>query len=462
MMSRTDQLPEYLEGGEEARLIPPGKSNQRENQATSILLAGISAIYPLAKSLLGGIGQKIGNRSRLDCYTQVTFKNGNGEGKYRPDGLIELIHGQRIWRAIVESKIGKESLDAEQIQAYIQIAKANNINSVITISNQFASLPTHHPVKIGRTLPRGISLYHWSWAHILTTAMLQLDSDELSSKEQQYLLKEFIRYFQHPATGVERFTQMNVEWKDIVTQIQQGTALNQRNDQVLNTVAAWHQETRDLCLHLTESLKQKVRLHLSRKHAIDPKSRLMDGAKRLKEEFQLAAILEVPNAAADIELIADIRRRTVTVCMTIEAPEDKKTAKARVNWLLRQLRHTNKTDDIIIIANWPNRKITSEAALEDIRENPDLLSPPVPGLAPRSFCIKLISDIAVKFSGRRTFIEAVEKCVPHFYREVGQHLRAWVPPPPKSPPETQNNRLKTSVPEISDPTPSSPAIESND
>ena len=451
-MSRDSHLPEYLERGEQARLIPVGKGTQRENRATSVLLAGMSAIHPLSRTLLGEIGQKVGTRSKLECYSQVVFTNDPGKGKFRPDGLIELQNGKRIWRSIVESKIGKEVLNAEQLQAYIQIAKANGVSSIITISNQFASLPTHHPVKIERAQPKGISLYHWSWAHILTTAILKLDSDEIDSEDQRYLLGEFIRYFEHPSTGIERFTQMNPEWKDIVTQVQQGAGLGRRADQVLNTVASWHQETRDLCLHLAQSLKQKVRPRLSPKHAADPELRLRDEIKHLKETSHLRFTLTVPDAADDIEIIADIRGRTITVSMDVDAPKDKKTTKARINWLLRQLRST-KPEDIIIFVYWPNRPQTSSEELEKLRENPDLLEPPAPNLAPRKFSVKLIRHVAGKFSGRRTFIEAVEECVPHFYREVGQRLRVWVPAPPKSPQETQSDASETPVPETPKPNP---------
>ena len=456
-MGRDNHLPEYLESGEQARLIPVGKGTQRENRATSVLLAGMSAIHPLSRTLLGEIGQKVGAHAKLECYSQVVFKHDQGKGKFRPDGLIVLQNGKRIWRSIVESKIGREVLDAQQLQAYIQIAKANGINSIITISNQFASLPTHHPVKIDRAPPKGISLFHWSWAHVLTTAILKLESDEIDLGHQRYLLSEFIRYFEHPSTGVERFTQMNPEWKDVVTQVQQGAGLGRKTEQLFNTVASWHQETRDLCLHLTESLKQKVRPRLPYKHVTDPGLRLRDEIKHLKETSHLKFTLTVPDAAGDINIIADIRGRTISVSMDIDAPKDKKTAKARINWLLRQLRFS-KPEDIIIFAYWPNRTQTSSEELEKLRENPDLLEPPAPNLAPRKFSIKLIHHAAGKFSGRRTFIEAVEECVPHFYREVGQRLRTWVPTPPKSPPEPQRDVSEDTVQEMPKPKQSLPII----
>jgi hypothetical protein len=43
----------------------------------------------------------------------------------------------------------------------------------------------------------------------------------------------------------------------------------------------------------------------------------------------------------------------------------------------------------------------------------------------------LIRDIAGKFSGSKTFIEQLETAVSDFYAEVGQYLRAYVPPPPQ-------------------------------
>lgn len=50
-------------------------------------------------------------------------------------------------------------------------------------------------------------------------------------------------------------------------------------------------------------------------------------------------------------------------------------------------------------------------------------------------------DLAGKFSGRKVFVEELEKAVPHFYQEAGQWLKAWTPPPPKIP--KAGSELKT-------------------
>lgn len=42
----------------------------------------------------------------------------------------------------------------------------------------------------------------------------------------------------------------------------------------------------------------------------------------------------------------------------------------------------------------------------------------------------MVKDLAGRFSGRKTFVEDLEKLVPDFYERIGQRLRAWAPPPP--------------------------------
>ena len=116
--------------------------------------------------------------------------------------------------------------------------------------------------------------------------------------------------------------------------------------------------------------------------------------------------------------------------MTLDAPKDKKGATARTTWLLRQLRES-KASDIIVKALWPGKSAPTQSRLEDLRNNPKLLEDGKADLRQHSFQILVVRDLAGKFSGRRTFIEALETIVPEFYEQVGQHLRAWVPRPPK-------------------------------
>src|SRR3546814_4652669 len=62
--------------------------------------------------------------------------------KDRPDGLLVLEGGSgRVWRCLVEAKIGRNELEVEQVERYLAIARAVRLDAVLTISNQFVALP---------------------------------------------------------------------------------------------------------------------------------------------------------------------------------------------------------------------------------------------------------------------------------------------------------------------------------
>ncbi len=108
----------------------------------------------------------------------------------------------------------------------------------------------------------------------------------------------------------------------------------------------------------------------------------------------------------------------------------KKKPKSRINWLRRQLSQT-RASDIFVRASWSGRAKDTQASLESLRESADVLLADNATLVPKYFDIILVRDLAGKFAGPRTFIESLESIVPEYYEQVGQHLRAWVPPPPK-------------------------------
>ena len=116
--------------------------------------------------------------------------------------------------------------------------------------------------------------------------------------------------------------------------------------------------------------------------------------------------------------------------MRLPAPKDKKTAQSRINWIIRQLGKTDP-DSIFVNAIWPGRARDTQSNLTDLREKPQVLRAEHLALVPQYFDVVMVRDLAGKFTGRRTFIEHLENIVPSYYEQVGQHLRAWVPPPPK-------------------------------
>lgn len=424
------ERPDFLVSGEAARLIPILPDGQRECRTTSIVLAGMMAVPEFGRKLLSTAGVRVGKTTSVECFTEIVLKNVPKQTKDRPDGLIILRTGKKVWRALIEAKASSAELDQHQIETYVQLAKQNHIDAIITISNQFAALPTHHPVDIPKRALSGVELFHWSWTYVLTEATLLIASSELNNPDHKYLLSEIIRYLRSDRSGVSRFDRMNPEWKDLITAIQNRAPLDRRSDMVTKSVASWFQEQRDISLLMSRKLGKKVNIKLAKAHADSPDERLNSEIEQLVTKHQLKLDLEIPNAASTVEIIVDLLRRCVICSMRIDAPKDKVRPAARINWLLKQLPREAQ-QNIHIRANWFGRTPPSQAMLQDVRQNLECLIGNQANGDLRSFDVMLVVDMAADLARTTKFIEKVEKIIPAYYEQVGQHLRAWVAPPPK-------------------------------
>lgn len=420
--------PEILISGEIARLIPVIADSRKEQRVASVFLATISAVPSFSQALMSTLGQRLGQRSVIDTFTEVVLKV-DKEAKDRPDGLLQVSTGTKNWSALIEAKIGNSDLEPEQVQRYLQLARDANLDAVITISNQFAARPDHSPVNVPKALTKRIPLYHWSWKFILTEAMLQQSQGLVTDPEQAFILREFVRFLSHESVGVSGFNQMPSEWRDLNTQLKSGGSLRRNSPEVESVVNAWHQETRDLALLMSRHLATGCELKLSRAHAKDADRRMKDDCGEVALKETLSAEFAIPNAASGISLDVDLKAQTIRVGMQIDAPQDRQRAASRVNWLLRQLKQV-QGDKIFVRVIWPSRSHSLVCALDDLRNDADSY---LQGYdqTPRAFEVFSVKDDGRRFAGRKTFIEDIEQEVPTFYDQIGQHLEQWRPKPPK-------------------------------
>jgi hypothetical protein len=424
-------LPSFLKSGEIARLFPIISETGKEQRAASILLSIMSAVPCYSDAILGRVGQRISARSTVNTFTEIVFRTEDkGAKQDRPDGMIQVERSNRQWLALLETKIGNNSLREEQVERYLRLAKENAIDAVITVSNEFAALPHHHPIDVQKTLTRKVQLFHFSWASLLTEAILLHERSAVTDLEQAFLLREFIRFFSHPSAGVARYTSMPSEWSAAVDRIHAGGRIP-KQELAQNVVGGWHQELRDLALYMSRIIGRSVSIRLSRTHVNDAERHLNDDMERLCEDCILDALLQIPDTASDLHVVADLRSRTLRVSMSLDAPRDRKSNKARLNWLIRQTSKIEDRDRISIGLVWASRAATSVYPLSELIENPDLAERSTSASEIRAFEIILTSNSARRFAGRRTFIEDLEKLAPGFYESIGQHLRNWRPSPPK-------------------------------
>lgn len=352
--------------------------------------------------------------------------------------------GKREWRALIEAKVGNDVVKEEQLTRYIQQAKTHNLDAVITITNQFAALPTHHPVKLPKNATKQVKVFHWSWAYIRTQCQLLLSNDDISDDDQGFILNEVLRYFESDRSGINNFDQMNAEWKDVINKIKNNAPLNKTSDEVQNTISAWHQEQKDLCLIMSRLTGSQVSLKLKNNHRLDSARRLKEDSDDFFKSPVLKCTLSIINAAADLEVSSDLQKRMIYCSMKLAAPKDKKSTKARVNWLLRQLKKTSP-NGFFIRATRPGKAAPTSESLALLREAPELLELDTGNTSATNLELIYGVDLAGKFSGRRVFIEELEKAVSHFYQEAGQWLKAWIPPALKVQTISQDNGTDNSV-----------------
>lgn len=181
---------------------------------------------------------------------------------------------------------------------------------------------------------------------------------------------------------------------------------------------------------LSRQTEASVRERLNRKHTKSPADRHKDELAELREAHQLQVSFDIPDAAAPLEVVADLNRRTIEAGMTLRAPEDKKSSKARLNWLLRQLKNES-SDDLFVRMTWPGRSEDTQFPLSELIADPDLCEKDKNGLQVVNFHIYVAKRLGVKFTQQTNFIAELETIIPAFYRDVGQDLSAWRKPPPR-------------------------------
>jgi len=421
--------PDFLASGEKARLIPSVADTSRECRITSILLATMMSVEEYGKGLLGSLGVRVGKTSKIQGFTEVVFK-GDPTNRIRPDGLLIVKTGSKEWRAIIESKIGKAELNKEQIESYLDLCKEHSIDAVITISNLSVADSTHHPLQLNKIKLRNASVYHWSWMHLITEAIMWTKHHGVADHDQGYILSEFVRYLQHPSSGITSFDRMNSEWKDVCATIQSGMPVNKSGAEVTESVGSWHQFIRSLSLEMSVAVGQSVTVPLRREHMQDPLKRFSDDCNALACDHALETEFDIPHAASRIRFSVDFKRRSVGCSMKLKAPEDRVRAKARINWILSQLKNVPE-EGLIVKVIWPFRTPDTFATLSALKVNPDVALSDKTTSPPVAFEVIASKDLAGRFKGAQTFVQDTQGVILEFYERVGQHLREWVAPPPK-------------------------------
>ncbi len=289
----------------------------------------LSAVEEFGRSLLKPLGAPAG---KIEAFVEVPFKLDGGKAM-RPDGIIGVSRAGKTWWCLVECKVADQQLTVEQMEMYLDLARANEIDAVLSISNQYASKSSEYPILLDRKKLKKTAIHHWSWVRVLTEAEVQRQFRGVHDPDQAYILGELIRYLSDARSGVVQFNDMGAGW----TAVRDGARLHtlRKTDPNVAAVATRWDELIQYLIHLTRDLGRDVRQTLARQESTAA-TRHEALKASLVSSGKLYAHLQIPHTAGALEIVADLVARQITIATDLDAPKDGRS-RGRVSWLMRQL-----------------------------------------------------------------------------------------------------------------------------
>lgn len=435
-----------------ARLIPlinPGK----EEALTSIFLSALTLVNEFRSDILSVLGMPKGGK--LYVYTEVVFPDTE---KQRIDGLILVVKGGVIKSAtILEMKNGAATLDKDQINNYLKIAKLFQIPKMVTVSNELVLEPTQSPLGTKKT-PKGVELFHLSWQFIRTLARIRLFENDknIEDEDQVRIMNEVVRYLENEKSGVGRggFSQMKSGWKNVSEKVTNQATLKKTDEDLLQTIDSWIQEERDLALKLSCELGDLVRTD-ARKYKGNIQARIDDDVNAFLKTQSLSSTLSVQAAVSDITIRANFQYRTVEMSVDVNPPQDK-TLRGQLGWIKGQVENRQLKKKLSEEQSKPSilTDLFVELGFKNTRkpyrfpyDRLEYQAEECKGKEIKKVSIVHIKNFGRNFGSAKKFIVMIETMLPIFYKEIIQHLKNWVKPAPQI---TQRTIEEDSL-EIADP-----------
>lgn len=410
----------------QARLIPTSGisgAEEQERRATSALLAVMAVVKEFSKAVLSPLGAQSGS---VETFIEVPFEF--GDARVIPDGLVRVSRGSRSWTALVEVKTGRNVLQTAQLENYLDVARDQGFNALITISNEIPAMAGQHPTTVDKRKLKKVTLHHLSWTSILSTAVMQKEHRGVSDPEQAWILGELIRYLEHPRSGAMELEDMGANWVSVRQSVTAGT-LRATDKTVPEVVSRFDALLRYTSLRLGRQLGTDVVTVMTRKEMAEPALRTHSLIDSLAASGTMNGAIRIPNTVGPIHVTADLRAGRINCHVDIDAPREGRPT-TRVNWLLRQLKSAPEGARVeAFLAN--ARGDGAAELLSTVRENPTLLIQN-PKRELRSFRVAISAPMGAKRGrGRDAFIDSVLDLVDDFYGDVVQHLKAWSAAPPR-------------------------------
>lgn len=444
---------------EEVRLFPSAhitSVREAELRATAALLAAIRAVPKFGRQIVRLSG---GSAGRLSCYTEVGFRfHGKGDQKpkeLRPDGAIVSIRGKTPWVTFVEVKVGTAPLEQEQVEMYQRLAREQEADVLVTVSNQAARSDGSPPLNIDG---RRIRVVHFSWDRLLSIAQElsrenrnSNNKDVVDDTEQKWILDEWIRYVDDENSRIIAPPDLGPNWGNVL-RAAQANRLEQSAGELKEVARFWVGYLRKAAFRLRAKLGVDVAVRISRKDR-DKIERQVESAMN-SQDGTLNGTLRIPDAAGDISMNLILPSRKVQYIIRVAAPTEGRQ-RTRISWLKKHLKPDNlPSGDLKVVADWNVRRLNSTTSLHDYLEEPTRLCLNNEGVqVPKDASPRWFEIVWTRpFSKRRgksgaPILDGVSQGLEDFYKKVVQDIERFVPMPPRIPATPEGPDGQTAAPE---------------
>ena len=386
-----------------AQLIPSFKKTER--RLLSVFMRVLDIVPEFRGHILELVGYRGGKTSDYKSFMEPSFDILNAP-QVRPDGLLSCKRGSREWCALVEAKSDNNNIRPDQVADYANLAKLLNIDSVISISNEFASDPEQLPYTLTKSKRKGRDIFHLSWSQLSSQMTMFLEGKNKLNNAERMVMSEAIRYFSAKDSGVSTFDEMSPSWKDFVDSANTVIGFNTNTQGVADIVKDWQQEQRDLGIKLNEKVGGGVDTWYPAKQRHDPAERRKAIRERLTSQYQLEAIYVFKEAKTKLSVLADLRACSTTYIYEFRPPEGKQI-RALSTWLGKLLA-SHSGSDFKVMLDWPGREPHSIHDASAIVHHPEVIIDGRKNL-PKSISFVTSQQDARRFKSRKRFIEDLEK-----------------------------------------------------
>lgn len=378
---------------------------EQEVRSTAVTLSVIELVREFGRAVLSLIGAPGG---RIETFTEVRFNHGGSD--VRPDGLIRVTRGSKVWHALIEVKTAKARLGPDQVETYLALAKAKNFDAVVTISAELLPTTEESAVAVDMRKYKSVALRHLAWEQIIAEAAIAYSHTGIDDRTRARVMDEFLRYACEAQSGMAVFDDMGRHWVKAREAVKVRT-IGANDAEAVEICRKFDQLSRHIALQLSALSGQRVVSVVPANHP-DAVTR----AKQLADSGELFGSLRVTGAAGLIVLNANLGTERIGCSLTTFAPRTGRPA-SKITWLAKQL--SSSPDNVRITAHHAGSRTESTSALLGaVREDAAAVLPPN-GKDIREFTVTLETSMGSKRAGSEGgFVTAMTKLANTFYVDV--------------------------------------------